>query len=347
MRIGILSSHDSALAHGEAHDALAVQAVGDESQAIRAACASFGWTTVAIEASTDPARTIAALNASRCDVVFQLAESIGGEARFEAAAAWMLEWAKIPFTGTGPIAITIALEKPLARAVLAAAGVPTPIGFVLADAATELPREFTANPAGSRWIVKPAREDASHGIALASVVSSERALRERAAYVIATYRQPALVEEFVEGREFNVSLLADGDEVQILPPAEIDYTDFPAGAPQLVTFTAKWDPSSAEYTGSVAVAARDMDPELDRLVRTRALAAYHAIGLAGYGRIDLRVHPTRGPLVLDVNPNPDISPDAGLARAAARGGLAYEELISRIVRDAVRRGRRAAPAASV
>lgn len=339
MRVGIFESADTGLAHGAAHDALAVTAVGDASHAIRAAVRRLGWTPVDVRASTDPRATLASLDAAAADVVFQLAESIGGEARYEAAAAWLLEWARIPYTGSGPVAITLALEKPRTRAVLAAALVPTPIGFVARSAGEALPPVFAAHRSVLAWIVKPSREDASHGIEIASVVRSERELRERIDYVIATYRQPALVEEFVDGREFNVSLLAREDGgVDVLPIAEIDYSGFPAGAPRLVTFKAKWDAASPEYKGSMPKPAEDVPQAIAAALRERALAAWEAIGLAGYGRIDLRLHPERGPLVLDVNPNPDISPDAGLALAARRGGIEYEQLIVRIVRDALRRG---------
>jgi D-alanine-D-alanine ligase len=333
LRIGILRSADETLAHGEAQDALAVQAVGTEARAIENACEANGWTPVALEAGRDPARTLAALREARCDVVFQLAESIAGDARLEAAAAWLLEWAGIPYTGSGPIAITLALQKPLARAVLVSRGVPVPDGFVLERADGDLPPVF-ARGKDRRWIVKPSREDASHGISEKSVVAGERGLRERAAHVIATYRQPALVEEFVDGREINVSILGNGADAELLPIAEIDWTGFPDGLPRIVTFSAKWDTKSAEYKGSTPVPPRDLTEELEGDIRRRARAAYDALDLAGYGRVDMRVHPDRGPLVIDVNPNPDISPDAGLAKAAARGGITYEELLARIVRAA-------------
>jgi D-alanine-D-alanine ligase len=218
-----------------------------------------------------------------------------------------------------------------------------PDGFVLERADVDLPAAF-AGARDQRWIVKPSREDASHGISEKSVVSGERALRERAGHVIATYRQPALVEEFVDGREISVSILGSGPETVLLPIAEIDWTGFPAGIPRIITFTAKWDVKSAEYLGSTPVPARDLSEDLERAVRERARAAYDALDLSGYGRVDMRVHPVRGPLVIDVNPNPDISPDAGLAKAAARGGIAYEELLARIVRAAIARGN--APAAA-
>lgn len=347
LRVGILKSRDEGLAHGEAHDALAVQSVGEEADGIREACAANGWTPVDVEAARDPHATLASLRDARVDVVFQLAESIGGDARLEAAAAWMLEWARVPFTGSGPEAITLALRKPLARAVLAAAGVPIPAGIALESADDPLDEPRTFADARARWIVKPSREDASHGIALESVVAGEAAVRARAAYVIRTYHQPALIEEFVDGREFNVGILGTGPSAETLPLAEIDFRGFPEGAPKLVTFKAKWDPASAEYQGSMPAAPRELSPELERSIRARALSAYHAIGLAGYGRVDVRVCARRGPLVVDVNPNPDISPDAGLARAAARGGIPHAELVSRIVREALERAGRAASAAGV
>lgn len=335
LRVGIFRSRDVALAHGEAHDALAVQAVGDEAEAIERACRARGWTPIPIDASNDPERTLANLRAARVDIVFQLVESIDGDARFEAAAEWLLEWARIPYTGTGPIATTLALQKPLTRAVLIAHGVPVPRGFVVERADFVLPDVFLAE-SNARWIVKPSREDASHGIALASVVRGERELRARCEYVLERYAQPALVEEFVDGREFNASILGQGADSEVLPLAEIDYSRFPKGVPTLVTFDAKWDPASPEYKGSMPIAVTGLAPELEVAIRDVAVRAYNAIGLRGYGRIDVRVHPERGPLVLDVNPNPDISPDAGLARAAERGGLSYEELIARII-DGARR----------
>jgi D-alanine-D-alanine ligase len=342
--VTILSSDDACLAHGESADALAVTAVHDEVDAIERACRDNGFETACVTASADLERTIAALAATKPDIVFHLAESVRGEARLEAAVAWMLEWLGLPHTGSGPLALTLALNKPLARAALSAAGVPVPRGFVIerADAPLDPAVRELAN---ARWIVKPSREDASHGIALESVVRGERALRERAAYVIETYAQPALVEEFVEGRELNVSILGSGTRASVLPISEIDFTSFPSGAPKLVTFAAKWIESSPDYRGTPPVPAQ-LDAELERTVRSTALAAYNALGLAGYGRIDMRVDAERGPLVIDVNPNPDISPTAGFARAAERAGLSYAQLIARILEEARRDDRLPATAAS-
>jgi D-alanine-D-alanine ligase len=181
------------------------------------------------------------------------------------------------------------------------------------------------------WIVKPVREDASHGIDARSVVHGEAALRSRAGRVIARYGQPALVEEFVDGREFNVGVLGEGDEIETLPLSEIDFSEFPAGKPRIITFRAKWVEESAEWAGARVVPATDLPAELASQLADTAVAAYRALGLRDYGRVDLRWSERHGPIVVDVNPNPDLAQECGLARAAARKGMSYVDLIGRIL----------------
>jgi D-alanine-D-alanine ligase len=334
LRIAILESGDEALAAGDARDAAAVQAAGEAALAIERSCRELGWHVARLRAHpTSPDWTVAELVREEPDAVFQLVESLRGEARFEAAAAWLLEWARIPYSGSGPLAITLALEKPVARALLQSRTVPVPDGFVLERESDELPLAL----AGRRWIVKPSREDASHGIDAASVVADEATLRARVRHVVRTYRQPALVEEFVDGRELNVALLGSGDAAEVLPLSEIDFSRVPAGRPRILTYAAKWDVASEEYETTPSVGARPLEKELERRVHAVARAAYAALRLSGYGRVDLRLDPARGPLVIDVNPNPDLSPDAGFAKAARRAGLSHADIVRRIVEDALRR----------
>jgi D-alanine-D-alanine ligase len=188
------------------------------------------------------------------------------------------------------------------------------------------------------WIVKPVREDASHGIAAASVVADRKAMQARVAYVLERYKQPALVEEYVDGREFNVSILGTGEGARALPLAEIDFSRLPPGAPRVLTYEGKWDEASPEYRGTMPKPVDEADPGLLEAVRRTALLAYRALGLRDYGRVDLRVDAKRGPLVIDVNPNPDVSPGAGLALAAARGGLSHARLVAEILEAAAARG---------
>ncbi|MFN0008006.1 MAG: ATP-grasp domain-containing protein [Planctomycetota bacterium] len=345
--VGILASADSALAHGEPRDRIAVAAAAVEVGAVESACRARGWRTTHIPASPDPRRTRAALEREKPDVVFHLAESVGGDSRVESLLAALLEGLGLPYTGSGSKALWAGLHKPIARKKLAAAGVAVPEGFVLETARSPVPRAFR-RLAKARWIVKPSREDASHGIAIESVVSGEKAVRERAAFVIRTYAQPALVEEFIEGREFNVSILEGANGPRVLPLAEIDFEKFPKGAPRLVTFASKWMKASAEFRGTPSIAARRTAPGTARAIREAAKAAWKALGLRDYGRVDIRIGEDGEPRVLDVNPNPDVSPGSGLSKAAERDGLTHEELIAGIVESALRRARsRAASAAAI
>lgn len=338
LRIGILFNDDSGHARGEATDALAVTAVLDEVRAVELACRSSGFETVQVPASRDLGKLVAAIEKARPEVVFNLAEALGGETQLEAGVAFVLELMGLVYTGSSPLTLATALDKPLAKALLQQRGVPTPRAWVLERGDEPL---TNLSPV---CIVKPAREDASHGITLESVVRTPEAARARARYVIEKYEQPALIEEFVEGREFNVALLGDGRSTQVLSLAEIDFSDFPVGKPRLVTYAAKWQPDSAEYKGSPSIAAREVAPALADRIRATARAAYAALGVRDYGRIDMRLASDDTPLVLEVNPNPDISPDAGLARAAAQSGLSYDKLIASIVYSARARSDQASAA---
>ena len=337
-RIAVLTSDDTTLAHGVAGDELAVAGVREVAARVEEACLSLGWSVARVVVTRDPQRLLADLERARPDAVFHLAESVGGDARMEASVAMLLDWIGLPYTGSPAPALAHALDKPVARALLAAHGVPVAAGAVLARGDESL---AGLNPP---WIVKPAREDASHGIHLESVVSDEAAARRLARALIDRYQQPALVEEFVEGRELSVSLVGPAQEPTPLPIFEIDYSNFPAGRPKLVTYAAKWHPGSDEYRGTPLIPARDLEPGLARRVLETGCAAYRALGLRGYGRVDLRLGGAGGMIVVDVNPNPDLAPHHEMALAAARAGIGYASLIGWLVDQAL--GKPGGPALS-
>jgi D-alanine-D-alanine ligase len=321
VRVAILFNDDGALAHGRRDDSVAVGAVVGCASAAAAACRELGWSPTLIAASTDPLELLARLSEVEPTVVLNLCESLGGDARHEAAVAGLLELAGLRYTGSPPAALTLALHKPWAKAVLAQAGVRVPRGVVLEGPDDPLP---AIEPP---WMVKPSREDASHGIDVGSVVRDAAAARARARELMITYAQPVIVEELVSGRELNISLLGDA----VLPPGEIDFSGLPADHPPIVTYAAKWDEASAAYRGTPSIAARPLSAPVLARIEEVCRRAYLALGLRGYGRVDLRLDGD-DPVVLEVNPNPDLSPDAGLARAAARAGLTYPALLERIVR---------------
>ena len=327
-RIALLTSDDTALAHGVADDARAVLGVREVADRIGSACLELGWSLCRIGVSRDPRRLLADLEREQPDVAFQLVESIDGDARKEAGVAALLDWIGLPYTGSPPQALAQALDKPVARALLAARGVPIAGGAVWERGDEPLPR------LSPPFIVKPSREDASHGIHVESVVSDEPSLRRAARALIERYRQPALIEEFLDGRELQVSLLGPAQAPLPLPIFEIEFDNFPAGLPRVVTYAAKWHKGSDEWEGLEEEPARLDDAQAAR-VREAACSAYQALGLRGYGRVDLRLAGDGRLIVVDVNPNPDLGEAEVLARSAACAGIDYTSLIETVVGQAL------------
>jgi D-alanine-D-alanine ligase len=177
------------------------------------------------------------------------------------------------------------------------------------------------------------------GITSASVVHEVAALTERITHVLRHYQQPALVEEYIEGREIYVSLLGRiGERPQIFPFFEIDFSDMPPDRPKIVSFEGKWVEDSVEYLGTRPVRCEGLTPQLRQHVADTALAAFEAMELRDYGRMDFRLSPDGTPYVIDVNPNCDLSDLAGgFSKAAKAGGLAYKDVILRIVSLALSR----------
>jgi D-alanine-D-alanine ligase len=276
-------------------------------------------------------RAIEALRDARIDLVFNLCEAIGGRSAHEPLLPHLLELAGLPYTGSGPLGLGLALRKDRARLVLVGAGVPIAAGMQY----DEVPRR--APPLTFPLFCKLAGEDASVGIDAGSVVHDFHALSRRVDALLARYSGPVLVEEFIPGREIYVSLVGPGPLA--LPPHEIDFSAMPAECPPIVTYAGKWDPSSPESLGSQPVRARRLGrlgPELAAIARRTFLA----LGLSDYARVDFRVDVAGRPFVIDVNPNCDLSTGAGMARAASFAGWSHAELVDRICRSALARARR-------
>jgi D-alanine-D-alanine ligase len=207
---------------------------------------------------------------------------------------------------------------------LTAAGIPTP-DFQVRDPGTVGTFHLRYD-----CIVKPPGEDASHGLTTANVVSDFASLEKQVRAVSETYGGSALVEEFVGGREFNATVL--GNELPIvLPVSEIVYS-LPPGTPRILSFAAKWETGSIYYKGTNAVCPAPIDDGAREHIAATALAAFRLLGCRGYARVDMRMDQAGELNVIEVNPNPDISPDAGTVRHARAAGMTYPQLIERIVR---------------
>jgi D-alanine-D-alanine ligase len=188
------------------------------------------------------------------------------------------------------------------------------------------------------WILKPAWEDASVGLEGEPVVSTpERALARGRALAARFPGQPILLEHFLPGREFNVSLLEGSAGIEALPVAEIVFVDFPPSVPPLVGYEAKWSTGSFEETHTVRSFPGAEDAALLARVRALALAAWETCDLSGYARVDLRLDEAGAPVILEVNTNPCLSADAGFMAAAGQRGLSAADVVGRILQVALRR----------
>ncbi|HMC93379.1 MAG TPA: D-alanine--D-alanine ligase [Polyangia bacterium] len=285
-----------------------------------------GYRVSALGVTDDLLGAVAKIVAEAPDVVFNLCESIDGVSSLEPLLPLLLERAGLAYTGSSPLTLGLSLHKHKAKAVLRGAGVPTPEAAVLTTPdVSEVALPFPL-------IVKPAREDASVGISSDSVVHDRAALERQVTFVLARYRQPALVERYIEGREIYVSMLdRPGEEIEIFPLHEIDFSEMPAGRPRIVSFEGKWVESSPEFSGTKPVPCAGLDAATLARIAQVARTAFAAMELRDYARLDVRLSADGTPYVIDVNPNCDLSARAGFARAAQAAGLDYAEVVRRIV----------------
>ncbi|HET6837346.1 MAG TPA: ATP-grasp domain-containing protein [Gemmatimonadales bacterium] len=260
----------------------------------------------------------------RADLVFNLCEGINGHARFEDLVVGTLELTGVPFTGCRAWPTMVCHRKHVANTLLSSAGLPVP-AFTLANKTSV---EFPL-PA----IVKPAAEDASVGIDNGAVCTSKRALKRRVAQMLEQFDE-VVVQEYVAGREFNVGFVGN----RMLPIAEIRFDDLPDGTWPIVSYAAKWIPGSPEDEGTIPVCPAELDTELHQRIAQVARKAWeHMADAEGYGRIDMRLSEDGQPYVLEVNPSPDLSSNAGLARMGRAFGWSYDDLVMHIVDEALTR----------
>jgi D-alanine-D-alanine ligase len=296
------------------------------------------------DADTHIVQTLADVDfvAGDCDLnellFFNLCEHLNGVATDDVKITARLDQLGIHYTGAATASLKRCLDKARTKHVLELNDLPTaPYQvFTCAGQVNRVPL-----PA----IVKPVAEDASLGITRESVVFDEPQLCERVQYVLEVYRQPALVEEYVVGREFNVGLWGNG-QLHVLPIAELSFARWADPYQQFCHFDAKWNPDSLEYQTMPVICPADIDPVLAERIDDVARRSYVALGCRDYARVDLRVRTdadgNTAPYVLEVNPNPCLAPDAGFSNAARVAGYDYPAMAAQIADWAWwRRGRHA------
>jgi len=276
------------------------------------------------------------LRDTRPDIVFNIAEGLHGPNR-EAHVPAICEFYGIPYTGSDPLTLALGLDKERTKEVLAARGVPTPRWTVAGNGTGPL------RPGGLTYplFVKPLFEGSSKGIDVGSLCRTREEAEARVQWVEDRYAQPALVEEFLTGREFTVAILGNGPDARVLPPVEIRFDSLPTGAPPLYGWEAKWVWDTPDKPLSIFACPAPLRPELEAEIAGAALGAFHALGCRDWARVDIRLDASGRANVLEVNALPGILPDpeqnSCYPKAARAAGMGYAEMIVSVLEAALQR----------
>lgn len=317
--------------------------------------------TIAAKSAVDLA---AQLDRDQSDLIFNVCESLGGVPYYEQNVAGMLELFGKRFTGTGSVGLAIAGDKALAKKLLSFHNINTPRFAVMQSGQLD-----TADDLTFPMFVKPANADASIGIDHRSIVHNFKELMERISYIETEFQAPALIEEFIDGREIYVSVLS-GQKPEALPLVEWDFSKVPEGTPKIASAEAKWDETSERYKNAPEVIVRDLPAAVVKALQQAAIDAFRSLKLRDYGRVDMRVRkrePGQEPskrapgragegnaltaeeaeaeaalegwefYLIEVNPNPHLATNSELPLAAKAHGLSYPQLIERLVETAMAR----------
>ncbi len=292
-------------------------------EAIESSLVELGHTAVRIPFTRDLGRFVRETENAGMSMAFNLCESVDDNPQFVAHPAAVLELLNIPFTGSPAAALMSTTDKHLVKLALRAAGLNTPESLLFSGE-TQVNFSHMQFPV----ILKPQFQDASIGIDQESVISdSNRLLRALKEF----YKEygPIIAEEYIDGREFNISLIGT-ESPEVLPAAEIDFSGYPDDLFKIVGYRAKWEPESIEYQES-----RRSFPTLPATMTSQMAAVsaqcYQLFGLRDYGRVDLRLNQSGKVYVLEINANPCLSPDAGFPAAAKQSGLHYTAMVEKLV----------------
>ncbi|MCX7911537.1 MAG: hypothetical protein N2506_01025 [Dehalococcoidales bacterium] len=328
-QIAIVYNEPSASRYSMTAEDRAVFGVLEAVDAVKRAATGLGYEAVTVPLAMPPEAAGQRLAALRVDLVFNLFEGFTGYPETEAFVPELLAELGIPYTGCDAATLKLALNKPDFKRMLRAAGIPT------ADFELVTPETLSGFSLGFPCIVKPAAEDASHGITADSVVRDFASLERQVKAVCEHYGGRALVEKFLGGREFNVTVMGN-TTCEVLPISEIEYR-LPPELPPVLSFEAKWSPESTYYRGTQVICPAVLSSGERESISRTALRVYELAGCRGYARVDMRFDASGIPNVLELNPNPDISPDAGAARQARACGLDYTRFIEKIIDLALER----------
>jgi D-alanine-D-alanine ligase len=276
-------------------------------------------------------KSLLALARLECDLVFNLTESFADDDTADFKIAGFLELVGKRYTGSGTHGLMLAQDKAIAKKIFQFHGIHTPV-----FAKSFRGRLDFSHDLQFPVIVKPAREDGSIGIEFSAVVSSIRELMERMDWLHAHFDSPVLIEEYIEGRELYVGVLGN-DKPEALPVVELDLSKLPDGTPRIAAAEVKWGKGTNAYRDTNSAIATDLSEDTVAALQQTAVAAYQALELRDYGRVDMRLQADGRIHVIEVNPNPWLSSKAEFAMAARKAGRTYSRLIEEIVELAMAR----------
>jgi D-alanine-D-alanine ligase len=300
----------------------------------------LGYKTQKIPVGNNIGDLISDIKENNPDFIFNLCEEACGNSWGEIYIAGVLELLRVPYTGSSPFSLSLSLDKAKTKDVLLSNGINVPrymvYDMIRSSAQAQLrssgPRELKFP-----IIVKPLQEDGSYGIWPDSVVYNKKNLLKKVFLINKQFNQPAIAEEYKEGRELNVSILGNGKNLKVLPISEVDYSKMPEKLPKICTYKAKWDENSDEYKGTIPVCPADLSKKTRNMAENAAVKAYNAMLCRDYARIDIRLDKNKIPYIIDVNPNPCLAPDSGFVRSGAAAGYNYEGLIGEILENCRKR----------
>jgi D-alanine-D-alanine ligase len=331
LKVVILYNLFERLRKGEEKDILAEGGIIEEIEAVENAVRSLGHECVVMAVRDEIFQVIHWLKEYQPDIVFNLCESVYGNSCWEMNIPALLDLFRMPYTGSSPLTLGLCQDKGKVKDILQSQDILTPRYKIF--------ERVVGAVRGSLFpvIVKPLHEDGSLGISRESVVFDDESLAKQIQYVVEQYQQPALVEEFVEGRELNVGLMETNGKLGVLPISEIDYSEFPEGIPKICGYEAKWVTESPEYQKSKPICPAPLEWVVKKGVEHIAIRVFKLFGCRDYARVDVRIGRDGRIYVLEVNPNPDISPQSGMARALKAQGITYTGFVANLIERALLR----------
>ncbi len=263
------------------------------------------------------------------DIVFNISEGLNGMSR-EAQIPAILDMLKIPYTGSDPLTLTTCLDKARTKEVLTYYKIPNP-KFLLAKDLSFVKTNHFSYP----LMVKPVCEGSSKGIFSSSFVTNKNSLISEVERILINYQQPALIEEFLPGKEFTVALIGNGEDTEVLPVVELNYNDFPENFVPIYSYEAKWVLDTKENPLDVFTCPANISSELEEKIRATALQCYNTLRCKDWSRIDIRLDKNGKPNIIEVNPLPGILPNpeenSCFPKAARTAGMNYQEMINKVL----------------